>query len=750
MAKVMSNQTAVVNDQMGKFNKLLKSLSEKEKTTIGRFVTEMPLHDYFILAEGIVTEEEIASEVTRLEKLVRKQPNALRDVNDLISWNVEGKKSTKGRIYNLETSYPITGSSDFGINVRKLLALKSIQTIGSKEFVKFLENTDLVNLIKDNSVANRVSLLQNEGVSKLPDSMISDYYKEPFTIEAIELHELKRYENGENTGWKILKKPTDSELGIVWKPIIDSSNIMGAYTDIKLRSGDINIKGNKANYPGVIETSEGSKLRLTKEQKIELGLVEDFSHALVKTTAHSMAIQDSQIIRDELLKLDTRMILGKDTSMLSDIIKSSNIDNPWFIKLEDGVSLLDMPADIRAKYKPVGSRASNVKNFDKQVDLVRKDISHWLLGGSATSLFQNPKMKWATRIVKDLVSGAKIGMVVMNPAKIVQDNISNLSYLGVMGVSPLFIAKNYKNITKDFQEYSDLERQIIQLKVQQTAKPDSTKIKKQIKTLQDRVKRNSLGDLSDKGFINSLGSDLVARNADTLSGLQADMHTALKYLLINKEGKKNFVSHFILQLQNLGFKGEDFLTYIGRLANKTGESGGGVQAELDQVTERLKEIRSEEDIVNYVSQYTNSPGSEAVRIGASITDLTDVLAKETLYRHLTENDGLSPESARIKVLDSFPDYKENMPLAVKQLSDFGIIMFPSFWLRIQKVIYRMVRDKPINLATELMLEEAFNSDVNTILDANILNKSNSFGGLLHTPLEPIGTGSVIPEHIFNF
>ena len=112
------------------------------------------------------------------------------------------------------------------------------------------------------------------------------------------------------------------------------------------------------------------------------------------------------------------------------------------------------------------------------------------------------------------------------------------------------------------------------------------------------------------------------------------------------------------------------------------------------------------------------------------------------------SDSLSPEDARIKVLDSFPDYNENMPLAIKQLSDVGILMFPSFWLRIQKIIYRMARDKPVGLATELMAQEMLGTDVNTIFEANLINKSNTFGGLVHPPFEPVGFGSVIPQHFF--
>ena len=744
--QVSTERSDVMNQQMTAFNAALKPFNDEQKKTIGKFVTQMPLHDYFVLANELTTVEEIAAEASRLEKELRsKQPAAVKDVKDLINLNVYGNQT--GKLYNLEAKYPM-GKSKFGEEVRKLLALKSILAIGGKDFEVFLKSTDLVNLIKDQTVANRLSLMDNNGTSVLRDNLVPDYYKEPTQKKAIELKDLKMYEYGEDTGWKILRKPAKGKLGIVYRPTIDSTDIPGAFTDIKLSSTDIDVSGQKARYDGVVATKDGHKLVLTNEEKVELGLVEDFSQGLVRGTAHNMAIQESEIIRNEVLKEETRYVMdtAKDQNLVN-IIESDNIDNPWFVKMSGDISYTDLPAAVKAKYAPVGARASNVKNFNEEVDLVRKDISHWLLGGNAKSLFQNPKMKWATRIVKDLVSGSKIGMVVLNPIKIANDNISNVSYLSVMGVSPTFIAKNYRDIARDYQGYQDLQRQVVQLKVQLTARPDSSKLKTQIKGLQKRIKQNPVGDLADKGFINSLGSDLVSKNADTLSGFQADMHTALQYLLLNKEGKKNYVSHFIMQLQNLGFQGEDFLSYIGGIAGKF-DDGKLMEKELDQVYDRLKEIRTEEDIINYVSQYTTSPGSEAVRVGSAITDLTDVLSKETLYRHLVENENMSESDARIKVLDSFPDYKENMPLAVKQLSDLGIIMFPSFWLRIQKVIYRLGRDKPINLASELMLQEALGTDLNTIIDANIVNKSNSFGGIFHTPLETAGAGSVVPMHIF--
>ena len=744
MAEITGQQTAVTNAQLSKFHKIMVNMSDQEKADTYQLVNDMPLHDYFVLTPTLKNEKDISEEVRVLEEKLPTQ--AIKDVNGLVAWNVRGEYGTA--IYNLEARYPMEDSK-FGEDVRKLLALKSIQAIGVGKLETFLENTDLADLVRDQVVANRLSTLHNKGTSNLRDSLIPEHYKEPMQREVIELKDLSKYEYEDRTGWKILRRPTQDTLGIVYRPIIDATNITGAFTDIKLLNTDIDVDKKWARQKDVVATDKGHKLLLTKEEKQILGLDEDFSQGLVRGTAHSMAIQDSQIIRDKVLQKETRMFVDeKAPQKLIDIINSETHDNPWFLKLDDSLSYSQLDPAIRAKYAPVAGRASNVKGFNEEVSLVRKDISHWLLGGSSSSLFQNPKMQWTMRIVKDLVAGAKIGMVILNPIKIAKDNASNISYLGMSGVSPTFIAKNYRDITQDFHSYNELQRQIIQLKVQLVARPESTKLKKKIKSLQDQVKRNPLGDLNEKGFVNSLGSDLVARNSDTTAGLQADMHTALEYLLINRKGNKNYLGHFISQFSKLGFDGETFLTYLGSIAGRT-DTGKGMEKSLDQVAERIQEIKSDDDVINYVTQFTNSPGSEAVRVGSNLTDLTDVLAKETLYRHLVENEGMTPKSARIQVLDSFPDYKENLPLAVKQLSDVGIIMFPSFWLRIQKVIYRLARDKPVNLASELMLEEILDTDFETILGSNIITKSTTYGGIIHSPLEPMGAGSVLPTHLWG-
>ncbi|MCP4489785.1 MAG: hypothetical protein GY820_21080 [Gammaproteobacteria bacterium] len=748
MAAINAQRTEIIKSQITKIDHLSKDLSPTQLQTITTLVTQANLHDYFVLAHKLKTVKDIDEEADRLhKKLWVSNPRAVRDVEQLVALHVGGRP--EGVLYNLDAGhYPQGG--DFGNELRKLQALKSIQEVGTKRFVSLLKHKELMAVIKDNSVANAVATVHNGGTASVRDSLVMDKWKEPMDLKAISKEEFKQYEYGENTGWKILQEPEPGKLGIVYKPIIDSTSITGAYTDTKLTNTDIPVLDKYRRFDDVYKTRDGSwKLVLNAQQKKELGIVSSFSQRLVHSTAHSISIQESQIIRDVLLQKETWRDISKSAEQdsLVDIINSDNIDNPWFLKLGDA-SYNSLPKRIKAKYMPVGNRASNVKGFNDNVDLVRKDISHWLLGDSSKSLANNPKMKWAIRLLKGAVFGSKIGMVVLNPVKIANDNMSNLAYLGVMGVSPQYIARNYREISKDFAEYSTIQRQIVQLKLRLMSRPKSSKLKTKLKGLQNRLKRNSIGDIGDKGFVNSLGSDLVSRDADTLSGFQADVHKGLEYLLTNKNGDKNATSRFIVKLQELGWQSEGFFDYIANIAGRY-ESTKLVEQEFDQIANRIRKIKTDDDVVNYVAQITTSPSSELVRLGSAMTDLTDVMAKETLYRHFVENKKMNPEDAKIKVLDSFPDYKENMPLEIKELSDVGIIMFPTFWMRIQKAIYRMARDRPVNLASEMMIQEMLGSDVNTIFESNVLNKANTFGGLVHPPFEPVGVNSFVPKEIFG-
>jgi hypothetical protein len=759
-AKVDSDQKSSIGHQQGEFKKALEGVSAETRHTIGRFVKQMPLHDYFIRLGGFDTAAKIDAEVKRLEaEISLVGDSGIRNVNNLIDRNVKRTTETEegellgGNSYNLYQY----GDDKHGLNVKALLALKSIQAIGTKEFEEFLANTDLVNLIKDNVVANRLTLMKVGGTESLKDSLIPDYWKETNVTLPVTLKDVNRYINGENNGWKLLREPTKTELGIVYRQLIDSTDLKGAQTDLQLKTDDVDVTNDyHKKFTNVVQSGMDSfKLVFTPLEKQTLGVEEDFVDSLIRGTAHSMAVSDSQYIRDAIVASENRFD-GTDKEKLESLatyLKSSNADAPYFVKTAPGYIYDSLPAAVKAKYKSVGKRASDVVGesglkFSDEVHLVRKDMAHFLIGDHAASPINYKPAKWALRTVKNLTAMTKIRMVVTNPGKIASDNLSNLSYLSVAGASPLFIAKNYQEISRDYHDYQNLLHKTIQLKVKLVANPDNEAVKAQLDKLNKQIAANPVGDLEQKGFINSLGSDLVARSSDVSSGLQADMETALTYMLKNEKGNNNFVGQFIMNLSRIGFDTEDYVKHLGNIVGQA-KDGRAVEQQLDLAVQRIKDIKSDNDVVAYVSQYTTSPGSELVRMGSSMTDLTDVLAKETLYRHAMQNEGMSAKDARIHVLDSFPDYKENLPMAVKQLSDVGVLMFPSFWLRIQKSIYRMAKDKPASLGTELLIEAYVTGNMNTIFDSNFISKFNSFGGYIHTPLGSTDASIVFPTNIFN-
>jgi hypothetical protein len=737
-SKVSSQQVSTLNDQLNKFAEASRVLSAKEKKGVYELVTQTSLHDYFVLAGGLSSADSIADEVKRLQTLL--SPEQVRRVTNLVNANTQ-KDGAISEAYNLNSMYDTSSKSEMVENIRKFAALKGIQEVGVEKLEVLLGSTDLLNLVKDSVVANALAVETSGGVLGLKDSLMADYFSEPTLTQSVAAGNIHRYINGEDTGWKVLRAPKDGSPGIVYRQTVDSTHLSGVFTDAKLATSDVEHKN---------DAGETVTLRLTESEKAELGASSDFGEILAHNVANSLALQDSQVIRDEVLKAETRTVVTSqgDVDKLADVVNSDNVDNPWFVKLPAEIAYHSLPKHVQAKYKSVKGRASNVKGFDKEVTLVRKDISHWLLGDSSSSLLSsNTKVKWATRIAKDLIAASKIGMVVLNPVKILNDNISNVTYLGVMGVSPLFIANSYKDIATAMGEYRDTQYKITKLRIQTAANPTSATLKAEMADLEVALTTTSLGDIDHKGFINSLGGDIVAKSGESSSGLHADMHTALTFLLKNDKGNKNILGQFISKAHNLGSDGEGFLNYLGGLVGKH-KSMSGTEGELLQVAERLRSIRTDDDVVNYIAQYTTSPASMAVKVGASITDMSDVAAKETLYRYLVEKEGMSSDDARIKVLDSFPDYKENMPLAIKQASDVGILMFPSFWLRIQKAIYRMAKDKPAGLATEELIQVALGTNSETILGSNILSKSQAWGGLAHNPLDNMSPAGLIPSNLW--
>lgn len=744
-AGIKADSAQLKSKELQRLKAFTKRMTPAELSTFNDFVGKMSMADYFKYSVDRLGSVDQA--IADLEASGKFTDRDVRKIDSIVDLNVEGKVD-RDTVYNLDVAG--YGKGDLRVAAAQMLALKSIKAIGVGKFEKMSNNTGLMEVLRDVTMANEVTVDSTPNLAKLSmrDNRLTEEYEEPVSFIGFTKKDLNRI-GRENSGWVILQEPEGHTPGVAYRKTIDSTYQDGVFTTINAGSSDVSVSKELAGMNNVIKVGDDYKLILTQDQKNSAGLLKDPSQSLVGTMVHNMEIKDSQIIRDKLLEHDTNFNLDNKTAGdLVDIMKDSETDNPWMLSVKDDFSFAKIEDEaqrkfIEARYTAVPVNLSNVGGFSKGIKYVRKDIAYWLVGSAEPSIANDKKLQWAVRITKDLVAGTKIGMVILNPLKIAMDNVSNVSYLSVMGVSPAFISKQYRTILKEFNEYKNLRNSLNELRMRSYSEP--SKYAAQIKTLEERLKRHPGNGFVERGFINSLGSELVMNTDDPSSGFKSDIDFVLKKIFTEKGERNNKLGAFIMKASKLGFNVEEVLETWTPLFGKV-DSGKELESSLNVLADRIKDIKSEDDIVDYVHQYINSPNSEMVKLGTHMTDLADITAKETYYRYLVQN-GIEPKKAELEVIDSFPDYKEGMPTRVKQLSDMGILMFPSYWIRIQKAIYRMVKNKPISFGTEMAIQDLLNFNTQNIFDQNIVNKSNSFFGLVHTPWEHLGVGSILPTNI---
>ena len=739
--KVKSDRAEFTSTQLAEFTRLTSKFSKDDKQLLHKFVTKVNLADYFLLSENNKTTGQVDARITELESILDKNTNDL--VNTAVNINVYSKIKNNGKersLYNLSTKYG--SESTIGKQVRELVALKSIKELGVDALTGTLDNNiELANLIKDN-VISLYLLNKKNGNTDLRVSGVNGYFKEPIQIKVFNEAEASKYDFSDNTGWKIGRDASNGELGFAYKYIIDSTYIEGAFTDIQLASTDINIPDGYNPGRNSVQSENGFKLVITDEERQNLGIVEDGGHALIKSVGHAMAIDDTMETRNMLIRGEQTAIVSSkvDGDNVVNLINDKEQDHPWFLKLE-GVKYKDLDPKIQARYEPAKG-ASNVKDFNKQVSLVRKDIKPWLMGDKMPSLASNPKLKVALRVTKNLISMAKMKMVLLNPAKIALDAASTTTYLSVMGMSPLEISSSFSDTMKKFDDFTNLRAELVKAKIKATAYPNNKVFTQKYESVRKELSSHEMSVLVNKGFINSLGSDLINQNIDTTTGLQADIRKSLEYILKDKNGNDTKLAKAINQLNKVGVNGEDTLGYIGKRLQKydaTSDIGKEVRGAADRVTQ----VKTQNDAIRYVEQFLVAPDAETTKFGVYMNDMIDVLGKKAYYDHLVKK-GYTEDEATVKVIEAFPDYKENMPISVKQLGDYGVLLFPSYWLRIQKVIYRMVIEKPLSLSAELEMASLMNTHLETILDASVYTKVTTGNGLVNNPADNLSLWSVLP------
>jgi len=738
---------------------MMEGLSKDETQGIYSVVAQAPM---FHLINENNEYRDLINGTKNVKDLIKKyeedlSPNERTKIKHMADMLVgENYTPEYGDDYNIKTAISTNSSQE---SARRLLALYSIQMVPNFESTLSLLDSkpELAIRLMDASLglktAHNELFANSKDNERYRENLVDDVFTKVYDHKAVNENEFNAGKYSTEDGWMVLRKPGNKTYGIMYRPISDQTFQEGAGTTVDHRNADIlvgkdsqkkNMRGFLTTDIGINKVDERQKLVLTNVEKKKLGLVAHPADALYRSYARVHEIKATQKSRDLLItkeftkKINTQAELKAFDKELGEMDIE---DVKWMIKLPDGksgekVSVADIVTknsdgkflfpNVAKHYMKV-ERASSVNGFNTNVDMVRKDVSPWLMGYKDPVIFENnPKLRKVAYVVRQLVKMAKIKMVIVNPSKIAADAISNSLLLLGYDVPLGKIGSYGKDIAAGVTELETLRVDHIKAKIHGN-KTKEALLKKKIDAHPQML-------MVKNGLMQSINIELMIRDQSVVSGLEQEITDLIHNVTRNADGdtKNGFGQLLDKAVENgIGLDG------ILKFASEKTENVKYLQKISKQLGKSAKDInkRSKEDEAVWIKEtfgFTGIPGSQAVGLGSYLVQMSDIIPRGILLQHLMDT-GVSEADAIATVTDAFIDYKQNMPKELKVISDYGLLMFPSFWMRIQRVILHLAKEKPATAMAGMTLEAMLDLNVPSILDANLVSKLTGEYGIVGAP-----------------
>jgi len=317
-----------------------------------------------------------------------------------------------------------------------------------------------------------------------------------------------------------------------------------------------------------------------------------------------------------------------------------------------------------------------------------------LLSGSKYGKFMRLDMhlKLAGRIWQEVVGIAKDNIVIKSYVVLQENVISNNFLLWVKGVPIKDIAGKQATalaaldaFQKELTERDKLQRR---LDVTKHLTPGAKKqIQGRINTLQANLDANPVKELIDEGIFQNIVEDI---NPDE-----------------NNFGIKKQLEDFVDPIRE---------KYIPNV-----------------VTEVFKQAYLTKDTFIYKKLL-------------QATQYSDFVARYTLYQHNLTKKGMSKQEALLDIVETFINYDVPTSPELQWLNDMGFLMFTKFLFRIQKVIFKLIKDNPANALALHALQRGF-GEVSDITDSNLVTTS-LFGRIRNSLTETPADASYIGGYEF--
>jgi len=611
-------------------------------------------------------------------------------------------------------------------------------------------------------ISNQVHLRSSKEYNSQRGNLIEDIGPEDHELRVVSAHDAEHdHLLSEEYGWKTLHKPgKNGELGIIYRentevirggiatnvgymktginiPLKYTSNLDGDVVEGKIatlrKSNSVFARPNRKG-------TDAYAISLTSAQRKTLGYSKSPVTALIRSYAHNLMLLETQEIRNTLMDSFTVRFNRSDQIDLAIPSLIDSNDHPALIDVANWkVSDYDkLSKEVKDKYMLIDrSLLSNIGNFDSNAVLVRKDLGEGIFGYRQGGLFtNNHSANVHHKKLKDLIRWFKINNIVLNVPKIGIDIASGMSVASAKGASIRQMIDYTKEAYTGSKEVTALRNKRSDLMFKKAALPEGSKgyktIEDQIAAINLEMYEHPFNPAYANGFIQSLGTQLIHQDGTSSKGLEATIeHTIRKYMV--KEGKSTPLNDAIKKAANFGGKAFAIETLYGALGTLLDNKGSKSEAEvLNGFKSHMETIKNADDMSAYVAELIASPNSNLVKLGSAATVLADLIPRWVIYRHNIDK-GMSEQAAVEDALLSLPDYKEELPSSLQFLSDLYVLPYPSFFVRITRVIGSLAIHTPVSVAGQMAWENYMGASFN-MYGSDVFSKAYH-GYLVSNPMD---------------
>lgn len=772
------------------------------KTGIGHLSTEelKTVHDgifngsmTYKEAIAIVSDGMTADQIRQLDNVANyvntgNTTETAREVNTLF---IEGVSEEKGGAYvALKALSQIPGSLELLKGMDKDM-LKEMLSIANAN--KHL--SEVINRAKTDYTGKKIT---NEAgyYSDYDVTYAMDIFNENHEYVLITAEDLKRSIYSETNGWFVVKG-VENGVGLVGRKSYSPTNRPGVglevtryqngvYLDPEQSAKMDNIIGKLKSKEAVSAyldansiTMDNGKYRFVIDEKTKrekLDLVEDSAESLYRTYIRNFELVHAQSIKDIVLNEGIQHInTEKDMLILNTILETNNKERGLLSRTKV-LPFLKVNYDMKMTYDEMAKKypyiamyfrtpnnLSTYQEFNQNITFVKKGEGDVLLGYKPGTLFADSDnrslAKWES-MYKKLIVLSKQKMIVTNPKKLAVDAAANMGILSMYDMDPMSIFRGMKDGFTEYHKLTAKRNTLVDVELKariafnskDTAKYEV--LMKRRDKINAQLKEMKFYDAWKSGFIQSYSTDLVLKEFDTISGIQRDIDIFIDKYTIDEKGDPNALYKAIKWWQEAGGPKANVETFFSAVSKASALKGTMLSTELKELSERLKNKKNEESVARYVSEFLGSPSSEVVSYGSATMVLIDALSKYLLANHLMTQEnprkgkvGARPmytkEEAYAIAQETFIDYRDNLPKEVQTLSDYGVLLFPAYWMRVQKILAGLALYHPISSLGGFAIEASLGIESMSAMNSNLFTKGANEGLINLNPAEVIDAGSVM-------